>query len=58
MADTALFQGIFLGHSSADFDEGVVNLGVTMGLGKEERGQCPNPRNPIPPKAGDTPLVT
>ena len=36
-------------------DEGVVNLGITMGLGKEERGQCPIP---IPPKAGDAPFVT
>lgn len=53
-----MFQVIFLGHSSADFDEGVVNLGITMGLGKEERGQCPNPPNPIPPKARDTPFVT
>ena len=29
-----------------------------MGLGKEERGQCPNPPNPIPPKARDTLFVT
>ena len=44
VADPALFQVILFGYSSADFDEGVASLGITMHPGEEERCLCsPHP---------------